>query len=166
VITDPGEKTDVRENGRTRRIPSRAPLIALLGLGIGVGACAAQQPAPAAPPAGTNAPSATRLTIWDGVYTSEQATRGERTAYVSCFSCHTAADWTSSHFLDPTSDQRLGDLFQMISRQMPMDSPGKLSASEYADVIAYMLKLQGAPVGEKELVGEVRELDRIFVARP
>jgi S-disulfanyl-L-cysteine oxidoreductase SoxD len=85
---------------------------------------------------------------------------------VNCFSCHTAADWTSSHFLDPTSDQRLGDLFQMISRQMPMDSPGKLSPAEYADVIAYMLKLQGAPAGEKELVGDVRQLDRIFVARP
>ena len=54
----------------------------------------------------------------------------------------------------------------MISRQMPMDSPGKLSPAEYADVIAYMLKLQGAPVGEKELIGDVRELDRIFVARP
>ena len=149
-----------------RRTLSAATLTLWVGLGLAAGACAAQQPAPAAPAAGTNAPSAGRLTIWDGVYTAEQATRGERTAYVNCFSCHTAADWTSSHFLDPTSDQRLGDLFQMISRQMPMDSPGKLSPTEYADVIAYMLKLQGAPVGEKELVGEVRTMDRIFVARP
>jgi hypothetical protein len=83
------------------------------------------------------------------VYTAEQATRGERTAYVNCFSCHTAADWTSSHFLDPDSEQRLGDLFQMISRQMPMDSPGKLSPAEYADVIAYMLKLQGPRAATK-----------------
>ena len=148
-----------------KRTLSLAWRIAVIGLGLMADPGAAQQPAPAAPPAGTSAP-AKRLTIWDGVYTVEQATRGERTAYVNCFSCHTSADWTSSRFLDPTSDQRLGDLFQMISRQMPMDSPGKLSAGEYADVIAYMLKLQGAPVGEKELVGQVRELDRIFVARP
>jgi mono/diheme cytochrome c family protein len=111
-------------------------------------------------------PGAARVTVWDGVYTAEQAARGERTAYVTCFSCHAAADWTSSRFLDPSSDQRLGDLFLMISRQMPMDAPGKLSAAEYADVIAYMLKLQGAPPGESELPAEVRALDRIYVARP
>jgi mono/diheme cytochrome c family protein len=133
-------------------------VLPLLVTALGVpGGASAQQP---------GGPPTPRTTIWDSVYTAEQATRGERTAYVNCFSCHTAADWTSSHFLDPTSDQRLGDLFQMISRQMPMDSPGKLSPAEYADVIAYMLKLQGAPPGEKELMGEVRQLDRIFVARP
>ncbi len=49
---------------------------------------------------------------------------------------------------------------------MPMDAPGKLSAEEYADVVAYMLKLQGAPPGEAELSAELRELDRIYVARP
>jgi mono/diheme cytochrome c family protein len=110
--------------------------------------------------------SAPRVTIWDGVYTAEQAARGERTAYQNCFSCHTSADWTGSKFLDSSSDQRLGDLFQMISRQMPMDAPGKLSAAQYADVIAYMLRLQGAPDGETELPAELRELDRIHVARP
>jgi hypothetical protein len=112
------------------------------------------------------APPSPRVTIWDGVYTAEQAARGERTAYLNCFSCHAPADWATSRFLDPSSDQRLGDLFQTISRSMPMDSPGKLSADEYADVVAYMLKLQGAPAGETELPGLLRELDRIFVARP
>jgi hypothetical protein len=120
-------------------------------------AAAAQQP---------STPPLPRVTVWDGVYTAEQATRGERTAYLNCFSCHAPVDWTTSRFLDPSSDQKLGDLFQTISRSMPMDSPGKLSREEYADIVAYMLRLQGAPAGETELPSEVRELDRIYVARP
>ena len=132
--------------------------VRLIGIAmlLGTGSVAAQQP---------TAPQA-RITIWDSVYTAEQAARGERTAYVNCFSCHTAPDWTSSRFMDASAEPRLGDLFQMISRQMPMDSPGKLSLPQYADIIAYMLRLQGAPAGGKELPSDVRELDKIFVTRP
>jgi hypothetical protein len=134
-----------------------APLAACaLVFGVPLPSAAQQPPTPPAP----------RVTIWDGVYTAAQATRGERTAYLNCFSCHAPADWTTSRFLDPSSDQKLGDLFQTISRSMPMDSPGKLSPEEYADVVAYMLRLQGAPAGESELPAVLRELDRIWVARP
>jgi mono/diheme cytochrome c family protein len=133
-------------------------IVALCTQALGrTGEASAQEPA---------APPAPRATIWDGVYTTEQAIRGESTAYRNCFSCHVPADWATSRFLDPSSDQRLGDLFQTISRSMPMDAPGKLSPEEYADIVAYMLELQGAPTGGTELPSELRELDRIFVARP
>jgi mono/diheme cytochrome c family protein len=103
------------------------------------------------------------LSIWDGVYTSAQADRGERVAWGNCFSCHTVGEWSNPRIMNPAPDQRLGNLFQMISRSMPMDSPGRLSADEYADVIAYMLRLQGAPPGVTELPSEIDRLDRILV---
>jgi mono/diheme cytochrome c family protein len=122
----------------------------------------------ASPPGSTGSMEGTALvgsatTIWDGVYTTAQADRGETIASQNCFSCHTPGEWSNPRIMNPAPDQRLGDLFQMISRSMPMDSPGRLSSAEYADVIAYMLRLQGAPPGANELPNDVNQLDRILV---
>ena len=105
-------------------------------------------------------------TIWDGVYTTEQAARGERTAWANCFTCHSESEWSSPLLLNIGSGQRLGDLYNVIRQSMPLDAPGRLSSDQYVDVIAYMLKLLDAPTGEAELPPDLAELDRIRVTAP
>lgn len=108
-------------------------------------------------------PSGNPTTIWDGVYSGEQAQRGEQAAWAHCFSCHLPLDWGNPAFMQSASTWRLGDLFNTISRTMPYDTPGSLSAEQYADIVAYMLQLQEAPAGANELSSSLRELDMIVV---
>jgi S-disulfanyl-L-cysteine oxidoreductase SoxD len=44
---------------------------------------------------------------------------------------------------------------------MPQDRPGSLSAEEYADVVAYILRLNGRPAGERELPADAALLARM-----
>jgi mono/diheme cytochrome c family protein len=102
------------------------------------------------------------LSAADGVYTTEQATRGERTARTSCFPCHTPAEWSDPGLIDMSSGGDLGEMYQFIRSQMPPNNPGGLRSDQYANVFAYMLKLRGASPGETELPGDPDELRRVF----
>ena len=45
----------------------------------------------------------------------------------------------------------MGDLFDRIRTTMPQDNPGKLSRDQYADILAFVLKANGYPAGQKEM---------------
>jgi hypothetical protein len=47
--------------------------------------------------------------------------------------------------------QTVDDLYGFISTAMPDANPGSLTAEQYADVVAYLLSLNGYPAGESEL---------------
>jgi hypothetical protein len=44
---------------------------------------------------------------------------------------------------------------------MPFDSPGKLTAEQYADVIAYIFSANKFPAGDKELAHDTAPLQTI-----
>ena len=52
-----------------------------------------------------------------------------------------------------------GDLYYVISTQMPAGEPGKLSTSEYLDVVAYVLHSNGYPGAADLRVRSPQELD-------
>ncbi len=105
-----------------------------------------------------------RRTIRDGVYTIQQATRGESATLVNCLKCHTLNEWSDPRFVENDwVDRRVGDLYTFIQRSMPEDDPGGLRPEEYRDIVAYMLWLSDAPPGETELPTDIEELDRIFI---
>ena len=105
-----------------------------------------------------------RRTIRDGVYTIQQATRGESATLVNCLKCHTLNEWSNPRFVENDwVDRRVGDLYTFIQRSMPEDDPGGLAPEEYRDIVAYMLWLSDAPPGETELSTDIEELDRIFI---
>lgn len=45
----------------------------------------------------------------------------------------------------------VGDLYEHLFETMPEDAPGSLTPSQYIDVVAYILRLNGFPAGNAEL---------------
>ena len=92
----------------------------------------------------------------DGVYTAEQAARGEAAYSTSCVACHDGSDadgpkLTGTPFLDRWREDKLEPLFTFMKTNMPGNAPGSLDEWVYADVIAYILETNSLPAGEKEL---------------
>lgn len=102
-----------------------------------------------------------KQSVWDGVFTDDQARRGEAHYARSCESCHgadlsgnpvdeiPALAWDA--FLLHWNDRTIKDLYDSIKRSMPQDKPGSLNARAYADVVAYLLQVNKFPSGTKEL---------------
>ncbi len=114
--------------------------------------------------AGLSVPAAAQdRTINDGVYTDQQATRG-RTAYrEQCAACH-AADLfggemapglKGSGFIGGWSGATLWEFADFTNATMPQDAPGRLTARQLNDVIAFILQSNDYPAGEDELAIDV-----------
>jgi S-disulfanyl-L-cysteine oxidoreductase SoxD len=109
--------------------------------------------------------------VWDGVYTAEQARRGEAAYLGACASCHGTAleggDMTpplvGGTFTSNWNELTVGDLFERIRTTMPLDMPGRLSRQQNADVIAFMLKANGWPMGTPELAADPAALKQIRI---
>lgn len=86
-----------------------------------------------------------------GIYTAAQAERGAATFKSSCTACHEASRFTGEEFLAGWTGKSLHELFQHMSTTMPEDNPGSLKPQQYADVVAYFLKLNDYPAGKAEL---------------
>ena len=96
-----------------------------------------------------------------GVYSAPQAARGETLYRQHCVACHgtqlegsPAAALTGPAFRARWEDgsHTLDDLYYIVRTLMPNTAPGSLSRAEYADVVAYILKINGYPIGEADLV--------------
>ena len=80
-----------------------------------------------------------------GVYTAAQADRGQALFRSKCASCHAPNRFTDDLFYTSFAGKPLWEMFDVISDSMPEDNPGSLKKEEYADVIAYLLKLNNFP---------------------
>jgi len=114
------------------------------------------------------APADTR-SVWDGVYTEEQAKRGEAVYRKECAACHgdmltggeSAPALTGGGFQANWNGLSLGDLFDRIRKTMPQTTPGKLTRQQNADVLAFMLSINKFPVGKTELYRQSEMLKEI-----
>ncbi|HET7085631.1 MAG TPA: cytochrome c [Rhizomicrobium sp.] len=97
--------------------------------------------------------------IWDGVYSEEQAARGSAGFTAHCANCHgmnlggtgEAPALAGPQFLSDFDGLSVGDLFDRIRTTMPQDSPGSLTRDQVADILAFLLKANALPAGAKEL---------------
>lgn len=117
-------------------------------------------------------------TIWDGVYTPEQAARGKAVFNSPCGICHGsrldgAADdmdmisgppLARHKFLRNWDGRSLGALMSYAHRTMPQSNPGMLPVEDYVAIIAHMLSTSGAPPGEEPLSSDIRDLAHIVIA--
>jgi len=107
--------------------------------------------------------------VWDGVYTEEQAKRGESVYHKACAPCHgdslaggeSAPPLSGGAFLANWNGLTLGDLFDRIRKTMPQNAPGKLTKQQNADVLAFTLSVNKFPAGKNELSRQTEFLREI-----
>lgn len=107
-------------------------------------------------------------TVWDSVYTADQATRGEKLYATNCTRCHgdnaTGSEGpalTGPLFAANWEGVTLNDLHDRIRQTMPADQPSSLPRQEVSDIIAYLLRLGKMPAGTTELSGDAGVLMQI-----
>ena len=83
-----------------------------------------------------------------------------------CASCHAPNRFTDDFFYSSFAGKPLWEMFDVISDSMPEDDPGSLKKDEYADVIAYLLRLNKFPAGETELPTDKDLLSTIWMEKP
>ena len=121
-----------------------AAIIGLVSIGI-------LQPAPRA--------QETPRSVWDGVYTEEQAKRGEAIYGRECASCHgteltgndEAPALSGPAFLANWDGLSVGDLSERVRRSMPPNKLGRLTRQQITDIVCYVLGFNGFPAGKTEL---------------
>src|SRR5271167_2106697 len=88
----------------------------------------------------------TTRSVWDGVYSEDQAKRGSALYTKECASCHgaeltggeSAPPLVGGAFLSNWNGTTVGDLFERIRKSMPQDDPGRLSRQQDADILAFV----------------------------
>jgi len=100
--------------------------------------------------------------IADGVYTEEQAERGEELYATHCLTCHDERYFRP--VLKRWEGQPLDMMYLIMSTTMPESNPASLRREEYVDILAYILSLSRYPAGDSELDYRDDALESITVA--
>ena len=101
----------------------------------------------------------TAHSVWDGVYTADQAKRGQALYNQHCAHCHgdslaggeMAPPLAGGNFQSNWNGLSVADLFDRTRISMPQDKPGKLSREVNADIMAYIFSVNQYPAGQTEL---------------
>ena len=109
--------------------------------------------------------------VWDGVFTADQATQGKAAYDNKCSICHgaellgqeMAPPLSGGFFLSNWSGQSAGDLFTRIKTTMPANDPGNLSSAETALITAYILSFNQFPAGATPLPSDDAGLSTIKI---
>jgi mono/diheme cytochrome c family protein len=110
-------------------------------------------------------------TVWDGVYTAEQADRGKTLYAQACVGCHaadlrgdgTAPSLVEGDFAFQWADTSVGELYEQIRKLMPSTRPNSLPPQSYVDIVAFILQANQFPAGRNELAAELATLEQIRI---
>jgi len=108
--------------------------------------------------------------VWEGVYTDEQAKRGEELYGERCVRCHGATymggtdgalPLIGSTFNGNWNGVPLDQMLDRIRTTMPMDKPMSLSRAQTADAMAFIFSINKIPPGKTELPRQAEMLHLI-----
>lgn len=110
----------------------------------------------------------------DGVYTAEQASRGQVIYIEQCASCHgdnlegmgPMPPLAGGDFLTYWGDKSVGELLEKTHETMPATSPGTLTIEQAADVTAFMLQASAYPAGTVAMEAKLDLLKQIKIGAP
>lgn len=168
VATDPAGMAAVADTGLAARMEHPGAVLAFTYEREGV----PEAPARPAGPATSVAPPPPPISGGEAPrFTAAQAAAG-RTAYTaSCAVCHgsTLANGaygvplTGEFFKTRWSRRSVAALLERTRKTMPPAAPGSLAAQTYADVVAYMLEVNGARAGDVALKAEGGGAERMAI---
>ena len=111
----------------------------------------------------------------EGLYTTQQADRGEREFGRSCEHCHgkelegdggrEVPALAGDAFLGKWRGRPVKELYELLRQSMPADNRGKLSGRSYTELVAFLLKTNGFPDGATDLPG-ADALDGMVIGAP
>jgi len=109
-----------------------------------------------------------------GIYTADQAHRGEALYKAQCTSCHSDAldgtgpypPLTGNDFLSKYEGQPALNVYDMIQKLMPATAPGSLTRPQAADLLAYILSYNKFPAGKTELPSDEDALKKLTIPQP
>jgi cytochrome c len=107
----------------------------------------------------------------EGVYTKQQAARGQALYAEECAKCHgenlsggdDSPELAGATFMSRWKGKKLGVLFTLINKTMPTDDPGHLSTRQSADLTAFILNSNSFPAGPDELPNNSAALNDIAI---
>ena len=174
IATDPGGLTEALKGGITGTMQNPGAILAFTYVGEGEATAseasgpmsAALQPSRAAGSRGTRVAGAAPQ------FTAAQAAAG-KTAYDSnCAVCHggTMTDGTfgpplAGEYFKNTWSGRTVKAFYDRAKAMPPASPGSLPEDVYADIVAYVLQVNGSQAGDAKLSNSGAALERTIGVR-
>lgn len=116
------------------------------------------------------------VSVWSGVYTASQNTRGEEMHSAACAMCHgprlngagqpempPSPAIARAAFLRKWAGRNVAALFVYVRYTMPPDAPGTLTDQQSIDAIAHMFAVSGIPAGDKELPLDPNALANIVI---
>jgi mono/diheme cytochrome c family protein len=135
---------------------------ALLGLSLILGGLSYQ------PLYGQSAPAG------DGIYSADQAHRGEDLYKKQCTACHGEAldgagpypPLAGDDFLTKYAGQPAINLYNMIQKLMPATAPGTLTRPQAADLLAYILSFNKFPAGKTDFPNDEGSLNKLTLPKP
>ena len=136
----------------------------------GEGDGTAATPTEAAPAAEESAAAAAGEPV---TFTAEQAARGKIAYDANCVSCH-GPDLISANYGPPLAGdyfagkwigQTAAALYSHTHDRMPPSRPGELGDDTYADLVAYILSVNGLPAGDTELPTDLAKLETMVISK-
>ena len=108
------------------------------------------------------------------LYTTAQASQGGSVYASQCASCHgghlegdIGPALKGRQFGQMAAAQQLtaASLLEVISQSMPKLTPGSLTATEYASIMAYILQQNGFPAGQTPLTPNDPQLQHLSLSK-
>jgi mono/diheme cytochrome c family protein len=110
-----------------------------------------------------------------GVFTEEQANKGEAAYQSVCASCHgtdlhsteaEAPDLTEGPFKFGWQGKTIAERFEIIRKTMPPQKGGSFDDQTYLDIVTYILRFNNVPSGNQALQPDMNVLKQIVISVP
>ena len=110
-----------------------------------------------------------------GVFSNEQAKRGEAAYNANCVTCHGAELRSPDREVPHLSDKAfkfgwigktIAEQYEYVRDKMPPKAERSLSDQVYLDIVTYVLKFNKVPAGDRELKPDLETLKQITIAAP
>jgi mono/diheme cytochrome c family protein len=109
----------------------------------------------------------------DGIYSADQAHRGEALYQKQCTACHGASlegagpypPLAGDDFLTKYQGKPATGLYDMIQKLMPATAPGSLSRADAGDALAYILSFNKLPAGKADMPTDADSLQKLMIPK-
>lgn len=173
VATDPGGLAESATGGTTRQMLDKGSILAFSYVGEGGGMVTEDRPSTVseAKPAGEEGRRTAIVGAIAPQFTAAQAAAGKTAYNGNCAVCH-GSSLTNGTFGTPLGGEyfkttwggrSVGALYDKSQKTMPPAAPGSLPGETYANIVAYILELNGFKAGATALPAGGEALQKMAI---